>query len=71
MKQLFIFTATILACMGMRAQETGIDSVLSPDRSQQQGVASQCTTYLITEAGEQDRKQPAGSHPLICPSLGL
>lgn len=28
MKQLFIFTATILACMGMRAQETGIDSVL-------------------------------------------
>lgn len=28
MKQLFIFTATILACMGIRAQETGIDSVL-------------------------------------------
>ena len=28
MKQLFIFTATILAYMGMRAQETGIDSVL-------------------------------------------
>lgn len=28
MKQIFILTAALLACMGMRAQDTGIDSVL-------------------------------------------
>lgn len=28
MKQIFILTAALLTCMGMRAQDTGIDSVL-------------------------------------------
>ena len=31
----------------------------SPDRGEQQGIASQCTAYLLAEAGKQDREQSA------------
>lgn len=58
MKHILI-AAALLSCIGMRAQNTGIDSVLRQIEANQQGIASQCTAYLLAEAGKQDREQSA------------
>ena len=52
MKQIFILTAALLTCMGMRAQDTGIDSVLRQIEANNKESAGQRTTYLFAEVRE-------------------
>lgn len=52
MKQIFILTAALLTCMGMRAPGYGHRLRTSPDRGEQQGAAGQRTTYLFAEVRE-------------------
>ncbi len=71
MKQLFIFTATILACMGMRAQETGIDSVLRQIEANNKEL--QANAHLISSQKLENKTNNnlPDPYPVIRPSLGL
>ena len=70
MKQLFIFTATILACMGMRAQETGIDSVLRQIEANNKEL--QANAQLISSQKLESRTEnPVGSCAPFCTRIGF